>query len=208
MKMRFFLALLSLALAQAATQAQITVNYGAYPGQRNVTVAPTGTPLADGNTVEVGYFNSTLDLSANAGNLGALLDNWHLFGSTEIVSISGPGQFAGVSANSDSQFFGKPIAIWIFDTGGAPLAADLSNVRTYGVFTDAAWSFPKSTDNPPFLVQISSADPGISGFHATVVGDLETGTLLLDPVPEPSALSLLSLGFGMAVLAVRRVSRR
>src|SRR6266851_4595094 len=100
-----------------SAQNQITVNYsgGAVAGAPAIVIDQSGTPLANGNDVEIGYFDSSFNLAANAGNLAALAaarsgGAWHLFGAANIISNFGllgnfPGSFAGGAQQPGSAGF-------------------------------------------------------------------------------------------------------
>src|SRR5690349_8812618 len=77
-----------------SAQNSITVNYagGGIAASPLIVIDNNETPLANGNDVEIGYFDSSFNLAANAGNLSALAaarangGAWHLFGATNIQS--------------------------------------------------------------------------------------------------------------------------
>src|SRR5687768_2287504 len=107
MRYKLFLFLTAIAIYQIATDAQITVNYNAGPGLRNV-VDSAGTPLPDLNEVRIGYFDAGFDVAANANNLLALDSAWNLFDTTGIRNIPPfgapqPGRFADSASSSDAQ---------------------------------------------------------------------------------------------------------
>lgn len=197
-------------LCSAGTVTEVT--YSGASGERNVVQSDGVTAVPDGNYVEIGYFDGTLNLSANSGNLSALGAAWHEYGFTNIATFAPfgppvPGRFAGDSISSDSSFDNKQIYLWIFQTtgNGAP-ASDFSNVNQYGIFTStlSTWTFPVngSINN---LTSISSSDVNTFVFGGSVSGtpgSLELANVVL--VPEPGVLSLLAVGLVTGRFLFRR----
>src|SRR5258708_5834893 len=102
------LLLLAATAVQLTSRSQITVNYNAAHGERNI-VDSSGNPVPDGNIAAIGYFPSTFDVVANESDFTALQGAWHLFGETTIthlppVGSPQPGRFAGVTTQNDSAF--------------------------------------------------------------------------------------------------------
>ncbi len=134
-----------------------------------------GTPVAEGNTVWIGAFDSTFTVNASTANRpDLLLANWNQFGATTISQIAGEdGRFSGNSSSIDPVFANQKIYLWIFSTDdGSGPANDFANVNEYGLFsaTLADWNF---------------ASPWVT-------------------VPEPNTLALLSIAIPAAVLALRK----
>ena len=210
--MKLILTCLTVALALAPNlMAQSQVNYSAPPGMPAVYTLG-GAPVANGNSVWIGAFNPTFNVTANANRPDLLLANWHSFGSTTITTIGGqPGRFTKSDSSTDPFFGNQKIYIWIFSTfdASAPNTVDFSDVDEYGLFS--------STQNSSALTTwIFSPDPppnNLRTINSSQVDQLPFGSrdathLFLSPgfvsVPEPSTLALLSLAIPAAALALRR----
>ena len=181
-----------LLLANLAAHGQsTTVNVNGGPSLRDVTY--NGLPLADGNYVEVGYFNSGFDVQGNAFNVPTLAAAWHGLGSTPISTIFGePGRFGGNLTTSDPIFSGQKICLWIFKTSnnGDPAASAYANVLGYGLYsaTGANWLFPAFGAVPPAnMTSVTSSE-----VNQAYYGTFDPAHLILQPVPEPSTLLLLA----------------
>lgn len=218
-----------LALGQILSRAQsVTVNYngGHVAGAPTIVTDQAGTPIPDGNQVEIGYFDSSFSLQNNAGNLAALAaahatgGAWHSFGLTNITSNFGilgfsAGSFSASASHPPADgFTGHQIDLWIFQTpnGAAPDAA-FDNVTAWGLFSSTVnvspsqtWTFPAASIGG--VDNISTLDVSVvSGilYHGalTSAGDLEvTG------VPEPSTVALFGLGLGTLVVFARRTQQK
>jgi hypothetical protein len=225
MSMRIIGLVLVLALAPTLCPAQsVTVNYngGAVAGAPKIVTDSGGTPLADGNDVEIGYFDSSFDITNNAGNLSALAlarssGEWHLFGATNIVSNYGilgtsPGSFTATAQQPGTAGFSShQIDLWVFQTvGNAPPTANLDNVISWGIFSSSVnsssshtWTFPPASIGGVDNISTSDVD-AVSGIlfqgALTSVGDLQ-----LVGVPEPSVAALFGLGLACFGLAARRI---
>ena len=211
--------LVALALAQTASRAQITVSYNGGSGSPNI-VDSTGATLANsiGNTVEIGYFTTGFNISANSNNLVVLGANWHLFDSTTIRTVLGhQGSFGATSPTStDAQFDNKAIDLWIFKTSDnlAP-ASDFHNVLEYGLFSSTVtktattwpWSFPPQGTQPPGNAPILTTSDVDTANGIFYYGKLGTGgtSLQLAPVPEPGTLALMGFGLAFTGLLGRRI---
>jgi hypothetical protein len=230
MNPRFISVVLLVGLSRVVSSAQsVTVNYSGGPVAGSpAVVGPDGTtPLADGNAVEIGYFDSSFNISLNAGNLAALAaarqsGAWHLFGSTNITSNFGilgtsPGSFSASAQQPGSAgFTGQQIDLWVFQTTGAAAPdALLDNVTAWGIFSSTinlsssrTWTFPAASFGG--VDNITTSDVSTSGifYHGQISGggDLEvTGTAA---VPEPSAAVLSGLGMVVGALVIRRRNRK
>jgi len=207
----FSIGLLGLAPAvfgQGSTQ----VNYSAPLGHRTVYLNAT-TPVANGNTVWIGGFNSSFQnqVQANRDNPAALLANWHEYDATTITSQVGPftqpGSFSQTGTSDVAVFDNLRMYLWIFSTtdGQAP-APGFANVTAYGLFTsttDPDWVFPAlNTPFPGYIKDIYTGD-AVTATRGSIDGThLYLGTFSL--VPEPSTVGLLSVGLPAAVLMLRR----
>src|SRR4051812_24324632 len=183
------IALLGAAVLAAHGQST-TVSVSAGPQQRDVTY--NGVPLPDGNYVQIGYFNNGFDVVGNASNVPMLAGAWNALGSTNISTIFGePGRFAANLTTSDPNFSNQKICLWIFKTSnnGDPAAAAYGNVLGYGLYSGSAanWLFPTLGAVPPAnMTSVTSSQVDQAYF-----GSLDPLHLILNPVPEPSTLSLL-----------------
>jgi len=199
------IALLGAAVLAAHGQST-TVSVSAGPGERDVMY--NGLPLADGNYVQVGYFNNGFDVVGNASNVPMLAAAWHALGSTDISTIFGqPGRFADNLTTSDPLFSDQKICLWIFKTSnnGDPVAAAYANVLGYGLYSGSAanWLFPTSGAVPPGnMTSVTSSQVDQAYF-----GSLHPLHLILNPVPEPSTLSLL-VAVGGSLMWFLRKGRR
>jgi hypothetical protein len=209
---RSLLAALLLLGNAAAGLAQVTVDYAANPfGDRDVVDASL-TVVPDGNQVQIGYFEPTLDLAANAGNLLTLEANWHPFDSTTISTIFGqPGKFAGSGTGFDPSFNNKQISLWIFKTtDNAAPTANFSNVQQYGLFSSslANWKFPVQGTIPPANSTSILAGQADVAYWGSILGDATTGHLELGAVvPEPRQAALVvGLALMVSVVWQRRQS--
>lgn len=200
------LASLPAALAQGSTQ----VNYSAQLGQRTVALT-SGAPVANGNSVWLGAFNSGYNVLANADNPQSLLANWNTYDTTAINTLPPPFNQAGSFSDSGTStlpvFDNLRMYLWIFSTddGQAP-RPDFANVAAFGLFTsttDSDWVFPAvNTPFPGNTRDISTGD-----VVTATRGSVDSVHLYLSsftPVPEPSTLALLSIAVPAAVLALRR----
>ena len=225
MNMRILGLVSVIGLIGAVCSAQtVAVNYDGGSGAP-IIVGPDGsTPLANGNDVELGYF-SGFNVAANANNLSALATarqsgEWHLFGSTTISSsITLPaGSFAGSGSQPASAgFSGNQIDLWIFQTpSAAPVAADLSNVTAWGIFSSTinisstrTWVFPPASIGG--IDNITTADVNaVSGivYRGQLVSPGGQPALEVTGVPEPSTAALFGLGLASLGVFARRIARK
>jgi hypothetical protein len=193
-------------LAQSSTQ----VDYAAQLGQKTVALLPSGTPVANGNSVWLGGFNSGFDPAANDSNPVQLLANWNSYDATTIVTLQPPfnqaGSFSHTGTSTLPVFNNMKIYLWIFSTddGLAP-EAGFANVNAYGLFSSSlpAWTFPTlGSSFPANTTAIYSSD-----VNQARHGSIDSSHLYLStfsPVPEPSTVALLSIGIPAALLAFRR----
>ena len=202
------LGLIPAVLGQGSTQ----VNYSAPLGHRTIYLNAT-TPVANGNSVWIGAFNSSFQnqVQANRDNPFALLSNWQEYDRTTITNRVGPftqtASFSGTGTSDEAVFDNLRMYLWIFSTtdGQAP-APGFANVTAYGLFTsttDPDWVFPAlSTPFPGYIKDIYTGDAvtatrgSIDGTHLYLAG--------FSPVPEPSTVALLSVGLPAAVLMLRK----
>jgi hypothetical protein len=211
MKARAFV-LLGIILGGAlSAEAQLVVELTSF--FQPVLVDSAGSTLADGSQVRIGYFDSTFDVSANAGSLGSLNTAFHTFATTSsFTGPAGPGQIGGsFSLNSGVDAFeSQKIFAWAFKTtdGGAP-ALDFNNVSEYGVFSSSlpSWNFPADAGAVPPNNATSIATGDVNQFfHASLWpsgGLVPNGGLALAPVPEPGAWATV-IGMGLVVFAAVR----
>lgn len=201
--------LLLLALTVIATcctvQAQISISYDGGPGQSNV-INSAGTAI-NGDIVSIGTFtNFDPTLPGNASDLSALQAHWVNFDSTATRTIAGvDGRFGATSPGVNNSIFdGKQIYLFITQGTG-------NNIAEYGLYTDAGsadWIFPAHDSAiPPNPINSNEVNTflfgdGIStGGTGPTPGSLQTA---IAAVPEPNALSLISLGLLLGGFWLRR----
>jgi hypothetical protein len=204
MNKKICISLLLLATVPVLLQGQSTVNFDAAPGQRDVLY--DGSALPDGNHVALGYFSGSLDVAANAENIGVLSGAWEEYGSTTIRTLFGQaGRFSASYSSTDPIFDNRQIMLWIFKTtdGLAP-AANYANVEGYGIYSSTAinWRFPAQGSLPPANTTFINS----SEITQALYGGFDSGHLYLSQVPEPTTLGLLALG--VAPLAWNFLRRR
>ena len=73
---------IALAIAGQSSDAAVTVDYGAYPGQPNV-ITSGATPVVDGNEVRIGYLTAAPADPANVQDVNAV---FVLLGMTRVRS--------------------------------------------------------------------------------------------------------------------------
>ncbi|MGI9240316.1 MAG: hypothetical protein ACR2RV_05915 [Verrucomicrobiales bacterium] len=196
-----------LAAPISAEAGMVNVGVAGGPGLQNFTT-PSATPLASGNQVQIGFFDSGFNFSSMSDDLGALQDAWNPFGALGVTSIAGgDGRIGGVLSENDTiggtLFSGEQIYMFAFETTSnvAP-DSNWSNVRAYGIFTNdvsPAWEFPTG--------DTSSNYTSISTDTADVVhwGSISGSSLqLTSAVPEISPVWACSLILGTAALLKRR----
>jgi hypothetical protein len=197
-----------LTFSYTAARAQISISYDGSAGQSNV-VNSLGFAI-NGDTVSIGTFtNFDPTLPGNASDLSALESHWVNFDSTTTRTILGvDGRFAATSpAINNSIFDGKQIYLWITEGSG-------NNITEYGLFTSSGnsdWIFPAHDSViPPNPLSTSEVNQflfgdGISSGNplSSTPGSLQTAVVA---VPEPGAITLLSVGLG-ALLFARRGGR-
>ena len=180
------------------SQAQSTIGYEAGNGERNVFF--NGTPVADGNYAEIGFFTPGFNIAANAANLVALNGAWNQFDFTAFRQLFGPandGRFSASTNTANVAFDAKKIALWLFKTtDNAAPQSGFGNVQGYGIFSGSSseWTFPTQGAVPPGNMTMVTSDLVDVAYHGSF--DSGTGTgfhLYLNPVPEPSTFGLLGL---------------
>jgi hypothetical protein len=188
----------------AHAQSSTTVNFSAAPGQPSVMDITGTAALADGNLVEIGYFNSGFDVAAFSQDLLALASAWNEFGSTKISTIfNQPGRFSDSASTSDPAFDNNQIWIWLFQTSDdSSPSAGMENVVGYGLFTSSSqnWSFPVQGSIP----LDNTTDVNSSEVDQAYFGSFDSSHLLLEPIPEASATAFLAMGVGPLLYSLRR----
>jgi len=177
-------------------------------GERDIWTTANAA-LANGNSVMIGYFDSTVDPMTIGGDLDLLSGAWHVFGSTNIITQFGNAGLFSDTDTGNATFDGKKVWLWIFKTSNnsAPTPT-YSNVLEYGLYSStlSAWNFPAAGAIPPGnrtdinTLQIDQLAWGsISGNHL-VLGQYV-------PVPEPAAGALFTIGVGLFGWLARKRKR-
>jgi hypothetical protein len=184
--------LLSLLLSIAGSNAALNLSITAAPGEPDVR-NPDGTPVSVGSRVVVGYFNDDFSIYTHSSDMDALLLAFNVIGETKTRTLFGqPGRFAEALFSDDDSACGKQAWIWI--TSG----------DSHGLFTSTKndWRIPCSDGDPlGSYTAINSSQVDYSVF-----GSFNDRSLVVTPVPEPTAWALAIFGFIVGVVWV--VSRR
>jgi len=228
MNNRIFAVLGALAIFEVASQAQITVTYQSPLGTPNVELSGAAGPVPNGNTVEIGYFDTLGGFNINTAPQGTTADlqtdfaHWHLFDSTTIVTLLGnPGRYNKTTPTSfDSSFDNRTASLWIFQTTGnnAPNTSTFANVLEYGLYGSTVptlgntfqWVFPAQGTpvglNAPVWTSsdIKSAGVFYYGSFDSANNAVELQSLA---VPEPGGVTLFGFGLVLAAASLRKFRR-
>ncbi len=200
-----FLTISTLALSLSFALAQSTVNFSS--GFNQPDVYWDGAPVASGNQVRIGFFDSSFDVSSHLYDLPALGYAWYQFGFTTNRTLLGqPGHFAATASLFDPTrdvYHGQRIWMWLLKTSdnGLP-TADFSNVIGYGLYSSslANWVFPAYGATPP--ANTTSIDS--SQINTSLFGTYNANHLFLAPVPEPPVTGFMALGISLFLLAFQK----
>ncbi len=203
-----FLTIAILGLSLSFALAQSTVNFSSLTGQRDVYW--DGTPIASGNQVRIGYFDSSFDVSSHLYDLSAMGDAWNQFGFTTNRTLFGqPGHFSASASLANpalNVYDGQHIWMWILKTSdnGLP-TADFSNVTGYGLYSSslANWLFPAYSAIPP----ANTTSVNSSEINTVLFGSYDANHLFLSPVPEPPVSGIMALGISLFLLKFRKRNR-
>jgi len=198
--------LLLLSFASIPLMAQSTVGFSAGVGERDV-LDINNQPLADGNTVSIGFFDPGFDVASFVSDLNALDAAWNEFSTTSIqIIFNEPGRFAGSASTFDPVFDDQDIYMLIYQTAdnGTP-DPTFSNVMGYGLYTSSlpSWTFPIQGGLP----DASTTSINSSQVNAAMFGAFDANHLMLMPIPEPGTSSLALLGIGSMLLYLRMRKR-
>ena len=188
-----------------AAAAHATVTIVAQALSPNLILSSSGTDLAVGDLVRLGYFSSTSTLgtsnsysSLNAlftaigeGNAdGDTLSENNVTGDTmEINNVQGGGTFGGTFNNVSASYIptGDLLYMWVFNSSST------STATQWGIYGDSNWKFPAD----PNQVNLTLSSAGITVYRGAASGsDFELANIPAS-VPEPSVLG----GLGMALVA-------
>jgi len=194
----------------ASSHASITVTANAVG---SLLLSSSGTALASGDIVRIGYFNAslaTLETSNSFATLNSdfdpvgegtdgdtLTENGNATDTLDINDISGNGSFAGQFNGITSSAIPAEslLYMWVFNSSSP------STATQWGIFynpTNANWVFP--ADPGGAIVSLSSAATALRG---TANGsNFELANIAV--VPEPTSIYLLAGGLVIGALALRR----
>ena len=199
---RSFFVAMALLLCSAGLNAQIfVIHFAAGPEEPHLTDA-TGVPIADGNLVQIGYFDDGFDVFSGSANLITMTENFNALGTTTVRSIfSQPGRFADSVSISDFNAVGSRLHLLSYKTfdNGAPTAS-FDNVTEFGLFTNSSsddWLLP-SGDVWDFTTLLGTSDV-LDAVH----GNVSVDGLSLVAVPEP-AFGTVVMALGVLALALWR----
>lgn len=214
--------LLIVAAASALATPSVVVNW---TGEvTNGLGDASGTPLAVGDQLKLGYFNiNDATIQANASNQSFLNSHFTLFDTTTIGDIGNPlapkdtagiaGYFAASSPAQSTVSLGlsgKQIYMWAFN------AVSWASATQQGIFsaTTSNWFFPDDSSTPSTtsidLNQVT--DIIVGGFGTGTAKDsnnisqplFNTALIVTSPIPEPSSFALFGGLAALGALAVRR----
>jgi hypothetical protein len=208
-----FLTLSALICMAGAARATVTiVAEGLTP---NLVLSSSGTALADGDLVRIGYFSSTATLGTSnslaslnsifkaigEGNSdGDTLNESGVTGDTiEINNYGGtPGAFYGEFDNVSASYLqGDQLSMWVFN------ATTESAATQWGIFTSTGWEFPPDLSE----VSVSLSSANISVLRGSNDGsDFELANIPAS-VPEPASFEAMTGAIAIGALALRRRKR-
>jgi hypothetical protein len=198
--------LILVALFGLSSLAHASVNIVAQALSPNLILSSSGTALAVGDVVEIGYFSSTTNLSTSnsysslssiftpIGQGSADSDTLSEPGVTgdtmEINNVQGAGTFGGTFQNVSSTYLpaGSLLYMWVFNSTNPATATQ------WTILGDSTWIFPVD----PSQANLSLSSSGITVYRgSTSSTDFELANIPAS-VPEPTSLaglgSLLVLG--------------
>ena len=142
-----------LLVSEDAVAGSVTIDFTAQLEQRNVTDASGELVRAGSGEVRLGVVSDFFDPATQGEDLERVREAWIPLGSTPIESILGEeSRFSAAATIRRPELEGRQLYLWILQTPeGAPIAADLSNVSEYGLYssTDENWTVPSEGAFPP-----------------------------------------------------------
>jgi hypothetical protein len=206
-----------LCLAGAA-HASVTI---AANGVANLVLSSSGTTLAAGDLVRLGYFANTANLGTSnsyatlnastnffpigegIANAGTLTESGTSGGGGTILAINNyggtQGAFLGSFGNVSATYLAPntQLYMWVFNSTSA------STATQWGIFDAPSWKFP----GDPGSTTMSLGSPSVTAIRGTTNGSNFDLANIPASVPEPSAWAGIgsAIVLGCALLRRRRV---
>ena len=182
--------------------AHATVTVGGN-GVSNLVLSDSGTPLAAGDLVRLGYFSSTANLGTDnsfsdlnaiftpigegIADAGTLTESGNSGNTLDINNFSStPGAFYGSYGNVSSTYLptGVQLYMWVLDT------TSTNNVTQWAILDAPSWTFP--ADPGGVTMSLSSASISVIRGSTVVMNGTTDYELSAIPVPEPATDALMA----------------
>ena len=190
------------------TAAHATVDIDAN-GVGNLVLSASGTDLAVGDLVRLGYFSSTGELGTDNTlsdlnsiftpigegivNAGTLTETGNSGQTVDINDISGSGTFSGAFSGVSSTYLttGAQLYMWVFNSSTA------STATQWGIFDAPSWTFPADTG----VANLSLSSSDIFIFRGSADGsDFDLASV----IPEPSSMASVGSAMILGIAFLRR----